>query len=155
MNLKELIKEHDLKEGDEVICVESAYHEYEVGKVYPIEFNIVAGEFRISEFWTGYSGTFEVHKIKSLKGVYPPHIHCKEIKAWADGAIIQYYSTLLEGWTGAFNNTPAWNINCKYRVKPDNFEEIQKIEKEIAGLEKKMVNDILILKRALVELQNG
>ncbi len=39
----------------------------------------------------------------------------KEIKAWADGAEIEYY----DGETWNFCNGPIWdNVNGKFRIKP-------------------------------------
>jgi len=47
-----------------------------------------------------------------------PHKHTAVIKAWADGAIIQY--KMLKGeWINVYNNAPAWNDYDEYRVKPE------------------------------------
>lgn len=44
------------------------------------------------------------------------HIHHVEIKAWADGAEIEYFDPWSETWMPA--STPSWNTKIKYRVKP-------------------------------------
>lgn len=46
-----------------------------------------------------------------------PHKHAELIKAWADGATIQFFS-LNHGWMDCSNNFPQWSDVTKYRVKP-------------------------------------
>jgi hypothetical protein len=48
-----------------------------------------------------------------------PHVHAEIIKAWADGATIQYYNDGLKDWFDVVNNRPSWNNCHKYRVKPE------------------------------------
>lgn len=48
---------------------------------------------------------------------YKPHIHAELIKAWADGAIIQYINQQGE-WVDVSANNAAWFDDRKYRVKP-------------------------------------
>lgn len=43
-----------------------------------------------------------------------PHVHAGLIKAWADGAEIEYHHLL--GWIPA--TTPTWCIDKTYRIKP-------------------------------------
>ena len=45
-----------------------------------------------------------------------PHIHSEIIKAWADGAEIEYLSHIAEDWWPTDN--PEWNKRVEYRVKP-------------------------------------
>lgn len=47
-----------------------------------------------------------------------PHIHAEVIKAWADGAKIQYESSAGE-WRDIAHNNPMWEQHTKYRVKPE------------------------------------
>jgi len=47
-----------------------------------------------------------------------PHVHADIIKAWADGAIIQYWRAPY-GWGDTSGNDPAWCPDAKYRVKPE------------------------------------
>lgn len=50
-----------------------------------------------------------------------PHKHAALIKAWADGAEIQYcYSDVNRCWADAFS--PSWCWDIKYRIKPREFE---------------------------------
>ncbi len=44
-----------------------------------------------------------------------PHKHSEVIKAWADGAEIQYLES-NESWRDV--KDPSWGSNNKYRVKP-------------------------------------
>lgn len=46
------------------------------------------------------------------------HIHSEVIKAWADGAEIQFHS-IIKGWVDIDNNIPNWSPFIKYRVKPE------------------------------------
>lgn len=49
-----------------------------------------------------------------------PCPHQELIKAWADGAIIQYYNRGHGGasWEDVHLNQPTWAPDVKYRVKP-------------------------------------
>ena len=48
-----------------------------------------------------------------------PHKHPELIKAWADGAEIEYkfLNGSLSGWQPAV--TPIWVDDCLYRIKPE------------------------------------
>lgn len=46
-----------------------------------------------------------------------PHKHSEQIKAWANGAVIQYWSVLNESWMDSENNEPKWYEHVIYRVK--------------------------------------
>lgn len=50
-----------------------------------------------------------------------PHKHAAAIKAWADGAIIQYRANALDPWRDCGNVTPGWSEYAQYRVKPVNI----------------------------------
>ena len=47
-----------------------------------------------------------------------PHKHAELIKAWADGAEIQYKNS-IGLWTEFHRNRTLWNENDEYRIKPD------------------------------------
>ena len=45
-----------------------------------------------------------------------PHKHAELIKAWADGAEIEYNHS-IKGWT--VMETPNWIPSGQYRIKPE------------------------------------
>ena len=45
-----------------------------------------------------------------------PHVHADCIKAWADGATIEFFNSALGEWRIA--PSPRWVAHTKYRVKP-------------------------------------
>lgn len=47
-----------------------------------------------------------------------PHKHAAVIKAWADGAVIQYKSLLTGIWTECYGN-PLFLPDTEYQVKPE------------------------------------
>jgi hypothetical protein len=47
------------------------------------------------------------------------HKHAELIKAWADGAIIQYWRKTY-GWEDCIFNDPCWHIEAEYRIKPES-----------------------------------
>jgi len=48
-----------------------------------------------------------------------PHKWHKEIKAWADGAEIEYWNDERETWSSIFvGSQPRWYEDVKYRIKP-------------------------------------
>lgn len=54
-----------------------------------------------------------------------PHKHADVIKAWADGAIIQYKLRAGE-WREVPNNNPTWNSYEEYLVKPESKPDFVK-----------------------------
>jgi hypothetical protein len=44
------------------------------------------------------------------------HVHCDLIKAWADGAQVQYLAGLTT-WRDVIG-TPCWSDDTQYRIKP-------------------------------------
>jgi hypothetical protein len=47
-----------------------------------------------------------------------PHKHAEVIKAWADGAEIEYFNTYYGCWM-AMKTQPVWDEREKYRIKPE------------------------------------
>jgi hypothetical protein len=56
-----------------------------------------------------------------------PHKYAKIIKAWADGAEIEYLRMGNEGWAPIFK---GWSWDCdfavQYRIKPETKPDIEK-----------------------------
>jgi hypothetical protein len=48
-----------------------------------------------------------------------PHKHSELIKAWADGAEIEYKSKLLGTWHLFDGNRDAWVGDYEFRIKPE------------------------------------
>jgi hypothetical protein len=46
-----------------------------------------------------------------------PHVHAEIIKAWADGAEIEYFDDYDGRWLIA--TTPSWQTANSYRIKPE------------------------------------
>jgi hypothetical protein len=64
----------------------------------------------------------------------PKHKHAEVIKAWADGAKIQYKS-MVGDWYD--DDKPVWLITAEYRVKPEPKPDIVRIMyAEVFGLGK-------------------
>lgn len=53
-----------------------------------------------------------------------PHKWAKEIKAWADGAEIEFRWTKKSGGDGTWieDDNPAWNDDMEFRIKPQPQE---------------------------------
>ena len=51
-----------------------------------------------------------------------PHIHAKEIKAWADGATIQWGEIETGKWFDV--DCPSWEPDDKFRIKPEPSPDI-------------------------------
>ena len=64
-----------------------------------------------------------------------PHIHQKEIIAWANGEDIEVKSMFdKESWF--LSETPLWRKRCQYRVKPKLTPTQLRIKEVVAELEK-------------------
>lgn len=48
-----------------------------------------------------------------------PHKHAELIKAWADGAEIEYFDPDAERWVKAI--FPSWSTAVKYRIKQESW----------------------------------
>lgn len=50
-----------------------------------------------------------------------PHKHAELIKAWANGAEIEYYDNRPREhrWISCGEYTPSWDARSEYRIKPD------------------------------------
>jgi len=78
----------------------------------------------------------------------PPHIHHKEIKAWADGAQIQWFGPLTETWYDSAS-VLVWKPDVKYRVKPHIDPRLEVLNDKLAELHKA----VAFVKKEIVELE--
>ena len=54
-----------------------------------------------------------------------PHKHAELIKAWADGAEIEFYRELSANWIGyKKGENPSWDEDYEYRIKPEPKPDI-------------------------------
>ncbi len=70
-----------------------------------------------------------------MEAITEKHVHHVEIKAWADGADIQYFSEIEEKWRDVRDHDPLWGVNCKYRVKPKYEEGWYLVKSKLTGAE--------------------
>jgi hypothetical protein len=83
----------------------------------------------------------------------PPHKHAELIKAWADGAEIEYNGVYDEEWQRLYDgkwqkvSDPSWPEHYEYRIKPEKSEkelEIERIESEM----RKLADDLAAVKNS-------
>jgi len=48
------------------------------------------------------------------------HKHCELIKAWADGAKIQFKALDTHKWCAT--NKPTWDVHMEFRIVPIEYE---------------------------------
>ena len=53
-----------------------------------------------------------------------PHKHAELIKAWADGAEIEYFSKTSKEWVNCTEN-PYWDGTFDFRIKPEPKPELE------------------------------
>lgn len=53
-----------------------------------------------------------------------PHRHAELIKAWADGAEIEYFDQASRKWQPPLGTSPSWTEYLKYRIKPESKPDI-------------------------------
>ena len=53
-----------------------------------------------------------------------PHKHADLIKAWADGAEIEFFDIFLKEWI--ISPTPSWSEDRAYRIKPEPKPDVVK-----------------------------
>jgi hypothetical protein len=131
----------DFKLGDEVRVLEKAIDgNVEIGTVGFVTLLDADGTVGVGGsfgnwFYGGNGGNLELVKPET---VYPntPHVHQKEIKAWADGADIQWYSNTTEKWN--VTNEPLWCTKTKYRVKPAHDPRLSELNEKLVKLYKKI-----------------
>lgn len=56
--------------------------------------------------------------------VVKPHKHAELIKAWADGAQIEYRVTSDNDW--GYTDCPMWALDYEYRIKPEPKPDVVK-----------------------------
>jgi len=73
---------------------------------------------------------FAVSEVQAWPPV--PHIHAKEMIAFAKGHEVEFFSSCYSKWL--IDRQPGWFKTVKYRVKKDNSGKIALLEKAVADL---------------------
>lgn len=124
------------KKGDKVRVVEGAGSYLQKDTVHVV--SSVVGNF--IELDRDIEGKWHVQRFELVAPTYPnpPHKHAELIKAWADGAEIQFCDPYDKAWSSITN--PTWSTNHNYRIKPSNpnAEKIAEIETTISQLQQQV-----------------
>lgn len=144
----------EFKVGDKVKVIEQAKYgmlpvDY-CGKITQIkEKGSILVDNKLGGWFYGNSGG-ELELINKYPN--PPHKHAELIKAWADGANIQFYSQLSNKWKNCNNNNPSWFENMQYRIESNdpNEDKIKKLKKVIDKASEEINN----AKEQLEKLEN-
>jgi len=83
---------------------------------------------------SGYSGGYSSGYFRLAPSIYPnpAHVNAEFIKAWADGAAVQFKSIHDGEWYD--DHAPDWCRDTAYRIKPTKSDKDIKIEKLEAKL---------------------
>lgn len=129
------------KVGDMVVVVNEGKtgewaSEGAVGYVTECGTDDCAVEFIHGKFKTQHGNTWFIahdslellkEDIEVKKQKKQPHVHAELIKAWADGAEIEFYSKDINEWHEAFDNDPSWTPTTQYRIKPEVKPDVTKV----------------------------
>ena len=82
-------------------------------------------------------------RFKLVKPSYPnpPHKHAELIKAWADGAEIEYNCRNKEQPKWIASKSPMWSVTAEYRIKPQKTAKDIKLE-ELEAKARKLADEI-------------
>lgn len=122
------MSEHNFKVGDKVVVVKKSptgsLPEGHVGKITQISDK---NEVKVDDTFCGWFYGASGGRLEVINYPNKPHKHAELIKAWADGAVIEYF------YSGVWreNGRPSWCEDGMYRIKPETTPE----ELEIAELE--------------------
>ena len=54
-----------------------------------------------------------------------PHKHAELIKAWADGAEIEFFENVCHAWLDCTKNKPTWDDSTSYRIKEKRLRDYE------------------------------
>ena len=135
------------KAGDAVRRIHSGNNKCALGEVVVVEEQTSKQWLKLvgKGGWTFDPYTFELVYPVIPEYPNPPHNHAELIKAWADGAEIEYYS--LGCWY--FVTHPTWGQGGGYRIKPQRSDKDIQKDAQIERLEQQaldLANEIKKLK---------
>ena len=133
---------NDFKVGDKVRVLEEAVGgDVQVGTIDVITYVCSNGVVRVGTGYASWFLGFSGGKLELVKAEAeypnPPHIHHKEIIAWAKGAQIQWFGPLTETWYDSAS-VLVWKPDGKYRVKPDVDPRLEALNEKLAELNKEI-----------------
>lgn len=111
----ELVKPIEFKVGDTLRRVSGHTHgSQRVGDTAVVAKRVAGHGVK----FVGDTTSYYLQNYEFVRSAYPnpPHKHAELIKAWADGADIEYYHMGAK-WRSVFS--PAWKADVQYRIKPD------------------------------------
>ena len=92
-----------------------------------------------------------ISEIKVTSTTPVPHIHAKEMIAFANGHEIECYNAYDNGWVKVLN--PIWHVRNKYRVKKDNSDKIAEKERIVSLINIHIDNLIIQKDKELATIQ--
>lgn len=120
------------KEGYQVEVIVKSSGVLPVGHIGYITSVESGGIVQVDNELMGWFGGLCGGELRLIKGATTPHKHSDLIKAWADGAEVQYKSS-VGGWYDM--SQPSWSERGEYRLKPTpeptHTMELSKVEKEL------------------------
>ena len=109
--------------GQKVVCIDASFAHAELveGKIYEVEyFGKLNSTIKLRDVhYPMRNERFEPYKEKEeiMSNTKKPHIHAEMIKAWADGATIEFLVKFTSKWKTTIY--PCWEEENKYRIKPE------------------------------------
>ena len=93
-------------------------------------------------YLSGHSGSYSPCYFDLVQPIYPnpPHVHAELIKAWADGAEIEF-KNMHDEWKDT--GPPIWYCDMDYRIKPAKSardEQIEELERQALNLATEIAN---------------
>ena len=107
---------------------------------------VLVGKSSCNYFLGGHGGKLELVNPEPVCH-NAPHMHHKEIIAWAEGAQIQWFGLYSQKWNDS-DGTPVWSTDVKYRVKPAVNPRLEALNDKLAELNK----EISEIKKQIKEL---
>lgn len=124
----------ELKVGDKVRRVEKGTDVYPLGTEGIIRAFTFDGDaiYLEGSSWNAKASNWE--KIEEQNYRNPPHPHAEVIKAWADGAEVEWRMNKEEDWKTI--PSPMFNKYYQYRVKPQESEALRAAKEQLHQAEK-------------------
>lgn len=124
----------ELRIGDKVRRALFGTLDYPVGYEDVIQnMSITGTDIYLDSKGRGSSSKYWI-KVEEQKYPNPPHPHAEVIKAWADGAEVEWRMNKEEDWKTI--PSPMFNKYYQYRVKPQESEALRAAKEQLHQAEK-------------------